>query len=320
VTAVCLPSRTGRAAADAVGTATRSAVGRALSDAISEHPCYSEAAHHRWARLHLPVAPRCNISCAYCDRRVADCFHARRPGVTSRLLAPAQVGDLVRRTLEAEPRLRVVGVAGPGEPLANPETFEALAAAKDAHPGLTLCLSTNGLLLPDRVPALAALGVSTVTVTVNTVRPEVGRLIYLRVTVPDAPPEPAGPAAEHHTGPAAEDDHTAAVALLIDRQLEGIRRAAAAGLAVKVNTVLIPGVNDRCCAAVARAAAERGAVIHNIAPLIPLGALAGKRPPTCAELRQARTEAERYLPQFRLCKQCRADAVGVPGEEARGGA
>jgi hypothetical protein len=29
----------------------------------------------------------------------------------------------------------------------------------------------------------------------------------------------------------------------------------------------------------------------------------------------ARTIAEKYMPQFQLCKQCRTDACGVPGKE-----
>jgi len=88
---------------------------------------------------------------------------------------------------------------------------------------------------------------------------------------------------------------------------------------VKVNTVLIPGVNSGPGSTeihhVAQAAAQAGTYIQNIVPLIPLGAFAGLRAPTCDELRWARYAAGRYLPQFRRCQQCRADAVGVPAED-----
>ncbi len=40
------------------------------------------------------------------------------------------------------------------------------------------------------------------------------------------------------------------------------------------------------------------------------------RPPTCEEISGARAKAEKYLPQFKLCKQCRADAVGIPGHNS----
>lgn len=295
--------------------------------AVSEHPCYGEAAHARYARLHLPVAPRCNITCAYCDRRVGDCVHGagptRRPGLSARIVAPAEVPDLVRTTLRAEPRLRVIGIAGPGEPLANPETFEALALAGKAWeeaavaPKPVFCLSTNGLLLAEAVPKLVRLGVITLTVTLNAVTPDVAGRIYLWVPYASSTGDwTAGSAG----GPAA--DQTARLAWFVGRQLAGIRRAAAAGLVVKVNTVLIPGVNDGPGITeirhVARAAARAGAYIQNIIPLIPLGAFAHLRAPTCDELRWARDAASRYLPQFRLCRQCRADAAGVPAEEPGG--
>ena len=35
---------------------------------ISEHPCFSEKACHSFGRMHLAVAPKCNIQCKYCIR------------------------------------------------------------------------------------------------------------------------------------------------------------------------------------------------------------------------------------------------------------
>lgn len=63
------------------------------------------------------------------------------------------------------------------------------------------------------------------------------------------------------------------------------------------------------------AAGRAGARLQNIIPLLPLGAFAARRPPTCEELRAARDRTSRHIPQFRLCRQCRADAFEVPGEE-----
>lgn len=39
---------------------------------IENHPCYSEEAHHHYARMHVAVAPACNIQCNYCNRKY-DC-------------------------------------------------------------------------------------------------------------------------------------------------------------------------------------------------------------------------------------------------------
>jgi nitrogen fixation protein NifB len=41
-------------------------------DKVKNHPCYSEEAHHHFARMHVAVAPACNIQCNYCNRKY-DC-------------------------------------------------------------------------------------------------------------------------------------------------------------------------------------------------------------------------------------------------------
>ena len=51
-------------------------------DKVKNHPCYSEEAHHHFARMHVAVAPACNIQCNYCNRKY-DCSNESRPGVVS---------------------------------------------------------------------------------------------------------------------------------------------------------------------------------------------------------------------------------------------
>ena len=51
-------------------------------DKVKNHPCYSEEAHHHYARMHVAVAPACNIQCNYCNRKY-DCSNESRPGVVS---------------------------------------------------------------------------------------------------------------------------------------------------------------------------------------------------------------------------------------------
>lgn len=274
-------------------------------DILRFHPCYSEIAHTQYGRIHLPVAPRCNIHCNYCDRRIGDCYHSVRPGVAERVMTPEEAVGWVSRALEAEPRLRVVGIAGPGEPLANAATFRTLDLVARHVPHLMRCLSTNGLLLSQYAPELARLGVHTVTVTVNALSPQVAARIYAWVE-----DNAAGIGAR---APRIQRGEAGAVRL-VARQLAGIARASALGMAVKVNTVLIPGVNEDEVGPVARVARSRGAVIQNIMPLIPLGNFRNLRPPTCEELEASREIGGAFLPQFRRCRQCRADAVGVPGE------
>lgn len=46
---------------------------------------------------------------------------------------------------------------------------------KAEFPEMLLCLSTNGLMLPDRVDELASLGMHSLTVTINAVDPVMAR-------------------------------------------------------------------------------------------------------------------------------------------------
>jgi nitrogen fixation protein NifB len=92
-------------------------------------------------------------------------------------------------------------------------------------------------------------------------------------------------------------------------------RAVEAGLIVKVNSVLIPGVNDLELPAVALLAAEAGARLGNILPLIPQAKFRGVAPPSPREIHAMREQCGVYLDQMSHCKQCRADACGLIGED-----
>ena len=130
----------------------------AVAQIMTSHPCFSAAAHERVGRVHLPVAPRCNIQCAFCERRVCAHLTTQHPGWARETLSPEGALARVRDLVEAHPEERfVVGVAGPGEPLANEGTFKALELVADAYPWLTRCISTNGVLLEAAVARLLAL-------------------------------------------------------------------------------------------------------------------------------------------------------------------
>ena len=91
-----------------------------IREKVHNHPCYSEDAHHHYARMHVAVAPACNIQCHYCNRKY-DCANESRPGVVSELLTPDQAVRKVLAVAAAIPQMSVLGIAGPGDPLANPE-------------------------------------------------------------------------------------------------------------------------------------------------------------------------------------------------------
>ena len=58
-----------------------------VGDGVRAHPCYSREASRKYGRLHVAIAPRCNVQCRYCTRRF-DCANDNRPGVASKLLTP----------------------------------------------------------------------------------------------------------------------------------------------------------------------------------------------------------------------------------------
>ncbi|WP_438433341.1 nitrogenase cofactor biosynthesis protein NifB [Gorillibacterium sp. sgz500922] len=264
------------------------------------HPCYSEDAHYYFARMHLPVAPACNLHCKYCNRKF-DCVSESRPGVVSRVLSPDEAFLQARDVIGTLPQLSVIGIAGPGDPLANPkQTFETLARIREAWPDLELCLSTNGLKLADHLDDLERLGVRHVTVTVNAVDPAIAELIYDRV---------------YWRGRTYRGREAAR--LLLERQAAGIEGLRERGILCKINSVLIPGVNDAHLIRVAEAAKAWGAFSHNIMPLIVSPGSPyekeGRTAPKGAETLAVQAACSAIMPVMRHCRQCRADAVGFLG-------
>ncbi len=257
------------------------------------HPCFSTTpeTQARAVRLHLPVSPSCNIDCAFCRR---DFNGHDQYGAAARLLTREQALGLVARALQLRPALAVIGIAGPGDPLATDHALDTFAAVRARWPQLSLCLSTNGLMLPQRINQIAELGVETLTVTVNAVDPAIQALITPKI------------AWRNH-----RLDGVAAGERLIANQLEGIARAAARGLIIKVNTVLIPTINEDHIDDVAAQVAAAGAQLINIIPLIPQHRFAHLQSPGLMKRYVARAEAERHLRVFHDCKQCCADACGV---------
>ncbi|MDO8891942.1 MAG: nitrogenase cofactor biosynthesis protein NifB [Sulfurimicrobium sp.] len=273
-------------------------------DKVKNHPCYSEQAHHHFARMHVAVAPACNIQCNYCNRKY-DCSNESRPGVVSEKLSPELAAKKVLAVASEVPQLTVVGIAGPGDALANPEkTFKTFELIQKGAPDIRLCLSTNGLMLPDYVQTIQDFNVDHVTITINMVDPEVGEAIY--------------PWIYYNRKRWKGRD---AAKILAERQMEGLEMLTSKGILVKVNSVMIPGVNDQHLVEVNRMVKSKGAFLHNIMPLISEAehgtyyGLSGQRGPSPQELKKLQDDCEGEMNLMRHCRQCRADAVGLLGED-----
>jgi nitrogen fixation protein NifB len=271
---------------------------------VRDHPCYSEEAHHYFARMHIAVAPACNIQCNYCNRKY-DCANESRPGVVSELLTPEQAVRKVLAVAAAIPQMTVLGIAGPGDPLANPErTFATFRQLSEKAPDIKLCVSTNGLNLPEYVEEITRHNIDHVTITINCLDPDIGAQIYPWIFWKNR-----------------RVRGREAAAILIEQQQKGLEMLAARDVLVKVNSVAIPGINDEHLREVSRVIKAKGAFLHNVMPLIAEAehgtyfGVMGQRGPTATELQALQDDCAGDMAMMRHCRQCRADAVGLLGED-----
>jgi len=163
--------------------------------------------------LRISITDRCNFRCVYCMPK--EVFGREYAFLERRELLTLE--ELARVTgVFAGLGVQTVRITG-GEPLVrrNVEVLVELLAAirrPDGSP-LELALTTNGSLLAQKAKALASAGLSRVTVSLDSLDDEAFR---------------------------AMND----VGFPVQRVLEGIDAAAAAGLPIKVNAVVKRGAND----------------------------------------------------------------------------
>jgi nitrogen fixation protein NifB len=263
------------------------------------HPCFYAGAKGKHGRLHLPVAPSCNIQCAYC-RRDHDCPNENRPGVTCGVINPEEASELLEQTLKEMPHISVAAIAGPGDAFCDPErTLKAFALIRKNNPDIALCVSTNGLNVNESIPRLCDLNVDYVTVTVNAIDPNIAAHLHPWITV--------GGKIIHGVE---------AAKILIARQLEAIGRLKDAGIIVKVNSVVVPGINEHHLLFLAKKMGSLRVDLMNFLPLIPLAGtdMADIAPPDENTMRNLRQKASSYVLQMHHCTRCRSDAVGLLSE------
>ena len=266
----------------------------------SAHPCFHPHSKAKCGRVHLPVADKCNVQCNFCNRKY-DCANESRPGVTSRLMTPQESVEYLAAALAREPRITVAGIAGPGDPFANPEaTLETIRLVRKRYPAILLCVASNGLNVAPYVDELAKQQVGHMTITVNAVDPAVGEQVYAWVRKHPRVYRPADGAK-----------------VLLESQIETIRRLKAAGIMVKVNTVVIPGINDDHVADIALEMSALGVDVLNCMPLKPTAdtPFESIAEPDGDLMAKVRRTAAHFLPQMYHCTRCRSDAAGMLGED-----
>ncbi len=261
-----------------------------------QHPCYN-CAGHKYARIHLPVAPSCNVQCSYCVRKF-DCPNESRPGVTSSVLTPEEALERYKLIKAKMSNLKVVGIAGPGDSLADnyPDVKKTIQLIKEFDPEVTFCLSTNGLMLPHYAQELVELGVSHVTVTMSAIDPKISGKIYKYI---------------NYMGSKFEGD--AAGAIMVSNQMSGLRILIANSIICKVNIVTLKGINDTHIPEVVEKCKEMGCFITNIMQMIPVKGSDFEHLPMVSnkEIKELRDQCNGIMKQMYHCKQCRADAIGT---------
>lgn len=265
-----------------------------------KHPCFDQEARHTHARIHLPVAPKCNIQCNYCNRKY-DCVNESRPGVTSSVLSPMQAVSYLSALSDLIENISVIGIAGPGDPFANPmETMETIRLIRQKYPDKIFCLSTNGLNLKPYINRLSESGVSHVTLTMNAVDPEVSAPVYSWV----------------RPGPKVYRGKEGA-RVLLEQQLECIPLLKEKGITVKINSIILPGINDHHIPEIARVTAQLGADIMNCIPVIPNKDTAFEQmeEPSKQLIFKIKTQVQDQIPLMNHCARCRADAAGLLGQD-----
>ena len=266
----------------------------------AKHPCFDKEAKGKYGRVHLPVAPKCNIQCNYCNRDY-DCVNESRPGVTSNLLKPFQAIEYMKNLTAKYPNISVAGIAGPGDAFAQPDVLmETLKGMKEEVPQLIPCLSTNGLDIFPYISELEKYGVKHVTLTINAMDVSVLEKIYSWVRFDKR---------MYRGRQAAEIMH--------EKQMAALKELGSRDFIVKVNTVVIPGINDHEIEAVAKAAAEYGAEVMNLIPIKPVKGtpFENEREPSHAELADLKKIVSKYIKPMTHCARCRADAAGLLGKD-----
>ncbi|HEX6449534.1 MAG TPA: GTP 3',8-cyclase MoaA [Trebonia sp.] len=170
--------------------------------------------------LRVSLTDRCNLRCTYCMPPEGLDWLPREEVLTS-----GEIARLLRIGVE-QLGIREVRFTG-GEPLLRRDLVSIVSSAASLTPRPEISLTTNGIGLTRRAAELRDAGLDRINVSLDTLRPEAFRKLSRRDRLADV--------------------------------LDGLSAAADAGLTpVKVNTVLMRGINDSEAPDLLRYCLERG--------------------------------------------------------------
>ena len=244
------------------------------------HPCFAVAARKTYGRLHLPVAPRSNARTRFSDNEKS------KPAIT-----PDEALRWLDHVVAQGKPISMVGITGPGDPLAVPgPSLRTLRLARQKHPDIGLCMTTLGLNAADYADEMAEIGLSHVTLLVDAVSPEVAEKLYAWIR-PSTKTVPLSEAAK----------------LLVDEQARAVTAFKRAGLVVKINTTVYPGINAGHVEEIAAAMATLSADIMSVTAYIP----AEGEPVSPELISDLRDRAARHIDLMPAWKECGEGLVGL---------
>ncbi|MET3935257.1 GTP 3',8-cyclase MoaA [Arthrobacter sp. OAP107] len=170
--------------------------------------------------MRLSLTDKCNLRCTYCMPAEGLEWLSKQAVMTGEEIVRI-VGIGVDRLGVRE--LRLTG----GEPLVRADLVDIIAALRQAHPDLPISMTTNGVGLDRKAAALKAAGLTRINVSLDSLHEETFAKLTRRP--------------------------------FLDRVLAGVDAAWAAGLGpVKLNAVLMRGINDTESPSLLAWALERG--------------------------------------------------------------
>ena len=170
--------------------------------------------------MRLSLTDKCNLRCSYCMPAEGLAWLSK-----SQVMTAEEILRIVRIGVDrlGVRELRLTG----GEPLVRADLVDIIAGLRQAHPQLPISLTTNGVGLSKKAQALKDAGLSRINISLDSLHPETFAQLTRRP--------------------------------FLDQVLAGVEAAAAAGLGpIKINAVLMRGINDQGAAELLGWAVARG--------------------------------------------------------------
>ena len=176
--------------------------------------------------LRMSLIDKCNLRCRYCmPAEGLDWLQKDEMLAAHEVIRLADIG-ISHLGID---KIRFTG----GEPLVRADLVDILAGVHAAHPDVELSMTTNGINLERKIDDLVAAGLSRINVSLDTVCPET----FAKITRRDR----------------------------LTKVLSGLHSAKAAGLEpIKINAVLLRGINDQQAAELLTWTLEHGYALRFI--------------------------------------------------------